>query len=365
MFPSPKKIRDASVNAAHRLRHGALADLTPAPSDPVGGSGALLRYRPAASVIATGPPVLLVPPPVPGAAWAFDLRRGGSLAAHLVATGRRVHLLDLAPADTAERPSGPAAWIGEALPDAVRRISRDAGGQPVQLVGWSLGGLLAVLAAAADPTLPLASLATIAAPVDRTAVPVGADLITHVSGSRGALPGAVQRIAPEPLLRGYEMCDLDARLTRPMKMLMHLDDADFLAQAEAREAFAARVSAADPAAAQAAARFFHRGDLASGAVLVGGRRVALSDVRVPVLVLAGRDDAFAPLAAVHPLTRLLIGSPEVRFATAPGSHLGVLTGRAARATTWPRLGAWLDEATLQHGLRPARKPPEAAARTRR
>ncbi|ROO89299.1 polyhydroxyalkanoate synthase [Actinocorallia herbida] len=357
MFPSPKKIRDATANAAHRLRHGAVADLTPTPSDPVGGSGALRRYRPAASVIATGPPVLLVPPPVPGAAWAFDLRRGGSLAAHLVATGRRVHLLDLAPADTAEHPGGPARWIGETIPEAVRRVSRDAGGQPVQLVGWSLGGILAVLAAAADPGLPLASLATLAAPVDRTAVPAGADPVAHIAGSRGVLPGAVQRIAPESLLHGYETYGIDKRLTRPVKLLLHLDDADFLAQAEAREAFAARVTA-DPASAQAATRFFRRGDLASGAVLVGGRRIALSDVRVPVLVLAGRDDAFAPLAAVHPLTRLLTGSPEVRFATAPGSHLGVLTGRAARATTWPRLGAWLDEATLQHGLRPARKNPD-------
>ncbi|MDX6739785.1 alpha/beta fold hydrolase [Actinocorallia sp. A-T 12471] len=362
MFPSPKKIRDATANAAHRLRHGALADLTPTPSDPVGPSGALRRYRPAASVIATGPPVLLLPPPVPGASWAFDLRRGGSLAEHLVATGRRVHLLDLAPADTAEPPQGAAVWIGETIPDAVRRVSRDAGGQPVQLVGWSLGGLLAVLAAAADPTLPLASLAVVAAPVDRTAVPAGADPLAHISGKARSFPGMLERIAPEVLVDGYSALGVDKRLTRPVKMLAHLDDADFLAQAEARAAYAARV-AADPAAAHAGARFFRRGDLASGALVVGGRRVALSDVRAPVLVLAGRGDEFAPLPAVHPLTRLLTGSAEVRFATAPGSHLGVLTGRAARTTTWLRLGAWLDEATLQHGLRPARKTPEKAVST--
>jgi polyhydroxyalkanoate synthase subunit PhaC len=33
----------------------------------------------------------------------------------------------------------------------------------------------------------------------------------------------------------------------------------------------------------------------------------------------------------------------VRFETAPGGHLGVLTGRRARTTTWTHLDAFLDD----------------------
>jgi len=36
-------------------------------------------------------------------------------------------------------------------------------------------------------------------------------------------------------------------------------------------------------------------------------------------------------------------APAVRLETAPGGHLGVLTGRAARGTTWAILGEWLDQ----------------------
>ena len=36
------------------------------------------------------------------------------------------------------------------------------------------------------------------------------------------------------------------------------------------------------------------------------------------------------------------GVADLRLETAPGGHLGVLTGRAARATTWRRLDAQLD-----------------------
>jgi polyhydroxyalkanoate synthase len=34
------------------------------------------------------------------------------------------------------------------------------------------------------------------------------------------------------------------------------------------------------------------------------------------------------------VVELLDNAPSVRFETAPGGHLGVLTGRKARGTTW-------------------------------
>jgi polyhydroxyalkanoate synthase len=43
---------------------------------------------------------------------------------------------------------------------------------------------------------------------------------------------------------------------------------------------------------------------------------------------------------------LLPRAPDVRLETAPGGHLGVLTGRSARRTTWVYLGEFLDEVAL-------------------
>jgi polyhydroxyalkanoate synthase subunit PhaC len=58
--------------------------------------------------------------------------------------------------------------------------------------------------------------------------------------------------------------------------------------------------------------------------------------------VAGSDDTIAPVRAVRRLTRLLEGSAEVGFETVPGGHLGALTGRAARRTTWPTVDRFLD-----------------------
>jgi polyhydroxyalkanoate synthase len=82
-------------------------------------------------------------------------------------------------------------------------------------------------------------------------------------------------------------------------------------------------------------------DLADGRLELGGRDIDLADATVPLLAIAGRGDGIAPVAACHHLGDLVDG---VRLRIAPGGHLGVLTGRAARATTWAMLDRWLTRA---------------------
>ncbi|WP_344830726.1 alpha/beta fold hydrolase [Actinocorallia longicatena] len=346
MIPSPRKIRAAASNTSRKILYGRLADLRSSPADLLDGvrEGTVRRYRPARDVVPTGPPVLLVPPPAAGAGAAFDLRRGCSLAEHLVATGRRTYLVDYGQISYADRDLGLEHWVDELLPAAVRRVSEDAGGQPVQLVGWCLGGIFSVLAAAARPGLPIAAIASVGAVAD------------------------LGRVAPAGALRplvenGRKMLGIDRYLLRPLTVLTNLDNADLLAQIEAVDAFSDRTAAGPGRSAGERYRsFFRDNDLAGGRIVIAGREVRLADVNVPVLAIAGRSDAVAPWQSVHPLTRTLTGSPRVRFDTAPGGHLGVLTGRAARTTTWARLGKWLDEGALEHGLRASRPRREAAAR---
>ncbi len=220
------------------------------------------------------------------------------------------------------------------LPEVIRTVSRDAGGQPVQLVGWCLGGILALLAAADDPGLPIASVAAVAAPVDATAA----------------------RLVPpcgEPGRHGQ------VRAAAPGTILTHLDNADFLAQIEAVDHFRHMMIAYPGHAVQRIYRsILDGGALLRGGVRIGGRTVDLGRIGVPVLAVAGRGDRFAPVPAVRPLLALLGGAPQVRFEIASGGHLGVLTGREARSTTWRHLDRWLDEGIVRHGIRaPAGRRP--------
>jgi polyhydroxyalkanoate synthase len=46
---------------------------------------------------------------------------------------------------------------------------------------------------------------------------------------------------------------------------------------------------------------------------------------------------------VYRLVEVLENVRDVRFELCPGGHLGVLTGRAARDTTWRHIDKFLDE----------------------
>jgi polyhydroxyalkanoate synthase len=164
--------------------------------------------------------------------------------------------------------------------------------------------------------------------------------------TRGWMLTPVYRVlggAPRRLVRqAFQLSAIDKVLTKPYAILTHLDDAEFLAQIEAVDRFTDNMIAYPGRTfGQLYHRFFRSNDLAGGELDLGGRRISLSEVRVPVLVVAGEGDSIAPRRAVGHLVEVLENAPEVRFETAPGGHLGVLTGRGARRTTWTYLDDFL------------------------
>src|SRR3546814_3477522 len=67
-------------------------------------------------------------------------------------------------------------WIDEVMPEAIRAASAHAGGRPVHVIGWSLGGIFMTLAAADNADLPIASMTIVGSPFDVAKVPLVAPL---------------------------------------------------------------------------------------------------------------------------------------------------------------------------------------------
>lgn len=334
LIPKPDQVIAATGNVLRQVVNGGIADLRPMARTPLGGNGDVLHLDPAEGAPPTGDPVLLVPPPgVPPEV--FDLRRGCSLAEHLVAAGRPTYLLEYGEVDVRDRDLDLRPWVDEVVPTAIERVSAHAGGRPVHVVGWSLGGTLAVLAAAGRTALPVASLTLAGSPTDVSSVPLLAPRRPLVSELPVPLLGRVLRLGP-----------VEGLLDRPLATALHLDDADYLAQLEAVGRITGGMDAyAGRHYGQLLHRFAPGNALAGGSVELGGRTVSLSAVTAPVLVLAGATDAIAPVDAVRAVIPHLSASREVQVEVVPGGHLGLLTGRAARTGTWPVLDDWFDRWT--------------------
>jgi polyhydroxyalkanoate synthase len=375
LIPKPDQVVAAAGNVAHTLLYGGLADLRPMPRTLIddGELREVYHYRPQKGVEQTGDPVLLVTP-LAAPALCFDLRRGCSLVEHLVEQGRPTYLLEYGQVSFKNRSLGMEHWVTEVLPEAIRAVNEHSGGRGVHLVGWSLGGIFALLTAADDQDLPIASLSVVGSPVDVTKVPLVAPVRPLLNLTQGK--GAVTRIyralggVPTPLVNwAFTAASAQKVLTKPLAVLTHLDDSDYLAQLEAVDRFMSNMTAYPGRTfGQLYHRFVKGNALATGRMEVGDRTVDLGAITVPVLVFAGNTDGIAPLAAVRAVVPLLTGAREVRFEVVPGGHLGMLTGRRARGTTWRILDEWMDRwasdsaRTKQSSKASARPAPQAASR---
>ena len=352
LVPKPDQVVSAAANVAHAVVYRGLADLRPTPRDLVdeGRLREVHRYRTGEGVHETGDPVLLVTP-LAAPALCYDLRRGCSLVEHLVRVGRPTYLVEYGVVSFRDRDLGIEPWVEEVVPAAVRAVSADAGGRPVHVVGWSLGGTFAVLAAAADDTLPIASVTMLGSPFDVSQVPLVAPL-RPLLGLADA-PPALTRIlratgaAPPPVLRwAAQLSAFQTLVTKPLAIARHLDDADYLAQLQAVDRLTAQMVAYP---GRTFGQLYHRllkgNPLVDGTFALPGRTVSVAHVSAPVLVVAGAHDTIAPVESVKAAVPLLRGSAEARFEIVPGGHLGMLTGRGARTSTWPVIDAWIDEWT--------------------
>src|ERR1700712_4566639 len=168
-----ERIVDSAANAWDMLPivGGGLADMTRTPSAVIdrGPQRIVHRYRPPRrSLENRHAPVLLIPP-LAAPASCFDLRRGCSVAEHMIALGHPTYLVDYGPIGWSDRALGLEHWVEYVIPNAIAAVHEDSGGRPVQVVGWCLGGIMSLLSVAGDAT-NVRSVAMIASPFDFTRV---------------------------------------------------------------------------------------------------------------------------------------------------------------------------------------------------
>jgi len=371
LIPKPDQVASAAGNVAHKVFYGGLADLRPMPRTLIddGPLREVYHYRPQKKTRETGDPVLLVTP-LAAPAICFDLRRGCSLVEHFVQGGRPTYLVEYGEISFKNRRLGLEHWVEEVIPEAIKTVSEHAGGRPVHVIGWSLGGIFAALTAADSPDLPIASLTIVGSPVDVSKVPMVAPLRPILKLTDGGLVTRLYRVlggAPKPLVRqAFKLSSGTKLVTKPLATLQHLDDTEWLAQIEAVTRFTdGMIAYPGRTFGQLYHRMLKANQLLSGKVTLTDREIDIASITAPVLVFGGNTDGIAPIASVRPWVDLFTKAHEVRFEIVPGGHLGMLTGRAARTTTWVTMDEWIEQYSTpderDRPRTPARKTTKQAA----
>ena len=318
--------------------HPYRRSLRPAPVVWQAGAVRLLDYG--ALTNGTGGQVVLVVPSLINRAYVLDLSAERSLLRWLADNGVRPLLLDWGAPGPAERGLDLTGYLGQRLGPALAWAATAARG-PVPVVGYCMGGLLALALAARVPE-GVARLALLATPWDfhcdddarRQAMSLQAVMAPWwpLSEALGEVPlDIIQALfsvgdpmqVPEKFLRFAEMAPDSREATAFVALEDWLNDGVPLAVRVARECLTGWYGDNQPG---------------NGTWHVDGAAVVPQDIGIASLVMVPQRDRIVPPASATALGNAL---PEAEIMTVPLGHIGMVVGGRAKVAVWQPLLDWL------------------------
>ena len=285
----------------------------------------------------TGPAALFVPSLV-NRASVLDLMPGHSMLRWLAAQGTRPLLLDWGTPGLAERGFTLTDWIAGRLERAIAAAAEATGG-PVTLVGYCMGGLLALAAALRHPER-VRGLGLLATPWDFHAADAprarsAANLLPALEPAM-ATTGALPVDALQLLFAGLDPFGI----ARKFRAFGRLDPASPRAAhfVALEDWLNDGIPLSAPVARECLAGWYGANTPARGEWRVAGAPVAPAAWRGPSFLAIPRGDRIVPPDSARALADQL---PDATVLDVSAGHIGMAAGMKAEAVLWRPLRDWL------------------------
>lgn len=277
-----------------------------------------------------GAPIFIVPSLI-NRYSILDLTPETSFVEALSAQGHPVFLLDWDTPGVAEQALDAAGYVERRLLPALRAMVA-ATGQPPVLMGYCMGGLLALAAAQLAPELSRA-LVLLATPWDFSAPQLAAaGLMPHQVAQLEQWIAGQTFIDPSTLDHWFYLqqpwsVHAKFRALGGMKEGDKSTDAFLAAEAWLHDG----VPLTAPVARDGWVRWGYHNDTKLCRWRVGGQAIDPRRIAHPSLLICPREDAIVPPACSRPLVKLL---PNAQLVEPPTGHIGALVGASRKASLW-------------------------------
>jgi polyhydroxyalkanoate synthase len=331
-------IRDADV------------DIAATPREEIRRIGGKMLYRMAIGGARRVPTPILVVYAMVGRWTILDLQKDRSFLRTLAEAGCEVYVMDWGHPTPADRFDDFGDLIDRYIDGFIDAICDRHGIDRINLLGICQGGLLSLCYAALHPK-KLRNLITCVTPVDfhadkdaehlergfmnvwtRNLSPADIDLLVDTMGNiPGEVGGAMfSLMTPFRSLAKYNLTLMEAGQDRA-KLLNFLRMEKWLADRPAHSGEAARQWLKD---------LYQENKLVKGELMVGGRKVDLRAVTMPVLNIYTETDHVIPAPASRAM-RALVGTEDYTEAAVSGGHIGLFVSRNQQALR-DQIVSWLE-----------------------
>ena len=273
--------------------------------------------------------------------YILDLLPGTSSVEFLRDQGFDVFMIDWGIPDELEAGNTFETYVDEYLPRAIDAVMRETGAEEITLVGYCLGGVLAVLYATGHDA-PAHNLVLLATPMDNSEMGPMVAALREGRMEVDQLVDETGNVPADALYSGFFMMAPTSIVAQNATLLENLWNDEFVKGFQAISQWT-RDQVPFPGAAfrQLVDEFVRKNALMQGRWRLGGREIDFTDTDATVLNVMAKADRVVPRAASEPAGRLVGRSERREELIVPGGHATFGTGRSCFKHTLPSLAEWI------------------------
>lgn len=303
------------------------------------GTMNLYHYRPLASEIYRVPILIVMAPTNRG--YVLDMVPGQSFIEFLLKRGYDVYMLDWAPPRPDEKTLRLDDYVLDFIAGSVRRVQADCGEQDVTLIGYCAAGVLSLIYTALNADGPVKNLICFTTPIDCRHM----TLFSNWSDARhfdvDKLVDSLGNIPPEIIMSGFDMLRPVSRVVAQVNLWDNIWNDEYVKSYRMFDRWGTDTLPLPGEYFRQFIKDFLQGNrLYNGDFSIGGRKVDLASITVPILHAVAEHDHIVPSGASQPLIDM-VGSTDKEQVVLKGGHISVVAGPNAQRRLWPKLDSWL------------------------
>jgi polyhydroxyalkanoate synthase len=276
-----------------------------------------------------------------GRAYIFDLHEGNSFVGRMLDAGFDTYVLDWGAPDADDSANTLETYLARYFPRALTAIRRESGADDVSVIGYCMGGTMALHALAADPGLPVRNLVTIATPVDFRHLGSMVDAVCDGRLDPATVLDESGNVPASLISAFFSVMKPTAPALKYANLVQNLWNEEYLKGYQAlNRCFEDHVPLPGAAFRQIAQQWMSDNGFVTDNLRLDGRPVHLADLTMPVLIVTGARDELVPGTSTVPTAGLLTGTKPETLELDAG-HASLTTGRTAARHTVPRILSWL------------------------